>query len=133
MFSRLDLFSLCTDPVQHLITANAWCTVDDLYDLYDLYGMYDLCDLCDMHDIHDLFDLYNLYGLVDLHDLYNLYDLYDLDHGLSEVRVVPFRMPAMMRIGKPTTFHKIDDDTDDQLTHHGCALPDGKHILKIIQ
>ena len=39
MFPGLDLYSMGTDPEQHLVTINAGPIVDFLYDLYELYDL----------------------------------------------------------------------------------------------
>ena len=51
---RLDLYSTCTDPPQHVILAAIGSIVDDLNYLrylHDLYDLYDLGDLCDLYEV----------------------------------------------------------------------------------
>ena len=40
MFLGLDLYYICTDHAQHLITEDTGPVVDDLYDLYDPLDLY---------------------------------------------------------------------------------------------
>ena len=52
----IDVY-VCTDPAQHLVTANTGSAiVDDLDDLDDLYDLHDLCDLD-----HDLYEVRKTY------------------------------------------------------------------------